>query len=103
MPGLTTTTLPKFTENSVMKKKKVKQIACGDYHTICVLENGEVYSWGGSLHGKLGQKTEIPAKISSLEGIRIVQVKCGECHSVALSDQGEVYSWGGGGQHKNFG
>jgi alpha-tubulin suppressor-like RCC1 family protein len=51
----------------------------------------------------LGQKNEMPAQISSLEGIKIVQIGCGECHSVALSDKGEVYSWGGGGVHKNFG
>ena len=31
-------------------KKAVVQVECGDYHTICLLEDGKVCSWGGTLH-----------------------------------------------------
>ena len=34
---------------------KVNMVACGDYHTLCLLENGRVYSWGGTLHKKVGK------------------------------------------------
>jgi alpha-tubulin suppressor-like RCC1 family protein len=27
----------------------VKQVACGDYHTLCLLEDSTVYQFGGSL------------------------------------------------------
>ena len=36
---------------------KVKQVACGDYHTLCLLNDGSVYAWGGTLHKKVGEKT----------------------------------------------
>ena len=31
---------------------RVKQVACGDYHTLSLSEDGKVYAWGGSLHKK---------------------------------------------------
>ena len=31
---------------SGLKGLKVHQVACGDYHTMAVIENGHVYSWG---------------------------------------------------------
>lgn len=34
---------------------RVKQVACGEFHTLALLESGLVYSWGGTLHGKLGR------------------------------------------------
>ena len=33
-----------------LKTHIVKQVACGDYHTLCLLESGVVYTWGGTLH-----------------------------------------------------
>lgn len=38
---------------------QVKKVACGDYHTLALLEDGTVHSWGGTLHKKLGQKKDI--------------------------------------------
>lgn len=32
-----------------LAKRKVKQVACGDYHTLCLLEDSTVYQFGGSL------------------------------------------------------
>ncbi len=37
--------------------KKVKQVACGDYHTLCLVDDGTVFAWGGTLHKKTGEKT----------------------------------------------
>lgn len=34
--------------------KKVKQVACGFQHTVCLTEDGDVYSWGLSRFGALG-------------------------------------------------
>ena len=31
-------------------KKAVLQVECGDYHTICLFDDGKVCSWGGTLH-----------------------------------------------------
>jgi alpha-tubulin suppressor-like RCC1 family protein len=48
--------LTKFTLCSNMKDKQVKKVACGEFHTVCLLNDGSVHNWGGSLHNKLGSK-----------------------------------------------
>ena len=47
---LTMTCLNKFHLVPALQGIKVKQVACGDYHTLCLTQNGEVYAWGGTLH-----------------------------------------------------
>ncbi len=42
--------IQKFTQ--IKLPIKAKQVACGDYHTLCLTEFGKVYAWGGSLHKK---------------------------------------------------
>lgn len=32
-----------------LAKRKAKQVSCGDYHTLCLLDDGTVYQFGGSL------------------------------------------------------
>jgi len=31
-----------------LAKRKAKLVACGDYHTLCLMEDGTVYQFGGS-------------------------------------------------------
>jgi alpha-tubulin suppressor-like RCC1 family protein len=50
------TNISKFKLQTTVQGMKVKQVSCGDYHTLALLENGTVFSWGGSLWGKKGQK-----------------------------------------------
>jgi len=33
--------------------RRVKRVACGGFHAVCVSEEGEVFSWGGGEHGQL--------------------------------------------------
>lgn len=44
------TCLMQFSLFPLSKTRKVKQVACGDYHTLCLLEEGKVLGWGGTLH-----------------------------------------------------
>jgi alpha-tubulin suppressor-like RCC1 family protein len=37
-----------------LENKKVVNVACGFQHTVCVTEDGEVYSWGFGKNGALG-------------------------------------------------
>lgn len=36
--------------------KKVTQVACSFFHTMALTEEGQVYTWGGTLGGKRGGK-----------------------------------------------
>eukprot|EP00743_Colponemidia_sp_Colp-15_P006387 GILK01006874.1.p1 GENE.GILK01006874.1~~GILK01006874.1.p1 ORF type:complete len:663 (+),score=97.84 GILK01006874.1:45-2033(+) len=108
--GLFVTAVLKFQPVSLVAKTRVRQVACGDYHTLCLLEDSSVYTWGGTLHKKLGHTDgdggaddQSPAPVRSLLGKNVIAVDCGDFHSVALTAEGEVYSWGGGGTFFNRG
>ena len=105
---LTKVNVTTFQPVTAFRKQKVKQVACGDYHTLCLLDDGSVYTWGGSLHKKLGAREggkdfRCPAQVVGLESVNVVKVTCGDFHSVVLSDDGRIFSWGGGGVSFNKG
>jgi RCC1 and BTB domain-containing protein len=79
---------------------RVKQVACGGFHTAAVTDTGEVYTWGGGEHGQLGHGDKVnktvPTRVEALADAIIVQITCGWSHTVALADTGEVYTWGNG-------
>ncbi|KAG5884565.1 hypothetical protein JTB14_006591 [Gonioctena quinquepunctata] len=74
----------------------VVQIACGLHHSILLLQNGQVYTFGSNLYGQLGCG-DILTK-SSVQLVRLpcsaVHVAAGSNHSVVLTSKGEVYTFG---------
>ncbi len=44
-----------------LQGKKFIKVACGESHSIALTSGGELYSWGGTLHGKLGRVTPFAA------------------------------------------
>jgi alpha-tubulin suppressor-like RCC1 family protein len=104
---------PKKVEYFEKNKIKIKKVCMGDFHTVALSENGDVYTWGfGGRPGFLGiffvdrgalghgdtNHTFVPKKIKyfSDNNIKIKDIACGIRHSVALSEDGQVYSWGRG-------
>lgn len=85
------------TKVSFFEKLKVKQVSCGEWHTLALLETGIVYSCGNNSMGQLGTKTKencisIPQLIPDLSNI--VQIGCGESYSMALNKDGILFTWG---------
>ncbi|KAL6075269.1 E3 ubiquitin-protein ligase herc2 [Balamuthia mandrillaris] len=82
---------------------RIRQVAAGQYHTLALAENGEVYSFGNMKNG-LGHPDSdrkaytLPTRIEALAGVRAVQVAAGVRHSLVLSDTGQVYGFGRGEQ-----
>ena len=87
----------------------VTQLSCGEYHTLALTAEGEVYScgWGGSFFrgaGGLGhgdrQQLDVPKKLATFgsgEGQPVAtEVSAGQYHSVALDTEGTVWTWGRG-------
>mmetsp|Transcript_24527 Transcript_24527/g.30586 ORF Transcript_24527/g.30586 Transcript_24527/m.30586 type:complete len:215 (+) Transcript_24527:282-926(+) len=76
--------------------KKIVSVACGDKHTVCVTEDGAVYSWGNGRSGALGHSnTENSAEPKRVEGLsNIVRVDCGTDHTIALDSKGKLHSFG---------
>ena len=81
--------------------KKAKEVACGGFHTIVLVEDGSLYSFGNGQGGQLGhcnfECKLIPTLIKvPLEGKCVLQVSCGWMQSMALTSEGRVYTWGYG-------
>ncbi|XP_071953933.1 probable E3 ubiquitin-protein ligase HERC4 [Antedon mediterranea] len=78
------------------RDRVIRQIACGQWHTLFVLEDGTVYSCGSNDQGQLGyDKTgDIPEQIKALETFSVIQASCGEAHNVVVNDRGQLLSWG---------
>ncbi|XP_025833228.1 E3 ubiquitin-protein ligase MYCBP2-like, partial [Agrilus planipennis] len=72
------------------------QIACGLHHSVLLLQNGQVYSFGSNQFGQLGCG-DILTK-SNIQLVRLpcsaVQIAAGSNHTVVLTAKGEVYTFG---------
>eukprot|EP00940_MAST-03C_sp_MAST-3C-sp2_P000371 g371.t1 len=80
------------------------RVACGASHTLAMLSNGEVYSWGESTYGRLGLGSQSclrnddvvsrPRRIDALLGISVADISCGVTFSMALTIDGCAFVWG---------
>lgn len=82
----------------VVRSKNIRQVTCGSYHTAAITDNGELYTWGGGMYGKLGHGNEngysTPCLVEDLRDKRLIQIACGSRHTVVLLDTLDVYTWG---------
>ena len=76
-------------------------VDCGDSHTVCVTENGEVFSWGRGKFGALGHgTTEDVHQPKKVEGLaNIVDVKCGADYTLVKDNNGKLFAFG----YNNYG
>jgi alpha-tubulin suppressor-like RCC1 family protein len=80
----------------------VKAIAAGSEHSLALLSNGTVMSWGANTEGQLGDgrttNTNAPVAIQGLSGVSAIAA--GGEHSLALLSNGTVMSWGSNGNRQ---
>ena len=66
----------------------------GCEHTLVVLDDGQLVSFGYNYRGQLGHgntsSEPVPKPVRGLDGIRVTQVSCSYYHSVIACDNGEV-------------
>jgi hypothetical protein len=64
----------------------IGSIACGSKRLVLVTKQGEIYSWGEELGGRLGHGVDVyhPKLISNPSGITIESVSCGDFHTCAV-------------------
>ncbi|EGG17391.1 hypothetical protein DFA_08386 [Cavenderia fasciculata] len=89
---------PTLIEHTGFLNFKIVQIACGDEHTLCLLQNGAIYAWGRGEEGQLGngvkETRQSPIPIDSLAGLKLKSISAGAFNSAAITDDGECYVWG---------
>lgn len=95
---------PKLLER-LAGKRVVQLSACG-FHTGCLTENQELWTWGEGKFGRLGHGAErnchSPRLVESLLGKKPRQVSCGGFHTAVVTDDGHLYTFGGG-EHGQLG
>ncbi len=73
-----------------------KHISIGEYHSLILKDNGQVYAFGSNSNGQLGLGHNIEINIlkliPNLHNIKHISTRYN--HSSALNSYGQVYSWG---------
>ena len=75
----------------------VKDIACGGYHTVFLMEDGSVMVCGSNSNGQLGlDKSITKSKITKLEtvGNKVKKVICAYMHTLFLMEDGSIMGCG---------
>ena len=77
---------------------RVKDVSCGEAHTLILTDDGESLSCGAGEHGRNGNGSSsdvlVPEPIEALENIDIVQLEAGGSFSLARSKDLDVFVWG---------
>lgn len=73
----------------------VISVSCGQFHTLCLTSDGNVFAWGDNKHGQLGldqSRVLTPQKIN----INVIpqQIFTGWTHSAILTKDGDVINFG---------
>lgn len=84
----------------------VKQVACGEFHSLVLTVQGEVFSFGSNAHGALGlgkrgaeplpQAERVVA--NHLRNMPVRGIAAGVHSSMAISIGGQVFCWGSNGR-----
>jgi len=78
-----------FTPIKININLKVKDISCGDYHTIILTDKGDIYGFGANKYGQLGLDDDdnviFPTKLNISN---VLSTSCGDNYSVINSRDG---------------
>lgn len=88
-------------ENNRLYNKKIKKIASGDYHSLVIDENDNVWTWGNGSNNLLLNNTNsnsynatnITDKLAK-QGIKVVDIYAGEYVSMVVDESGKIWTWG---------
>lgn len=76
----------------------IKDIQCGERHSLVLSYDGSVYSFGSNEYGQCGTlnniDSHIPKEMDYIKHLKIEKISCGALHSVLLDDYGDVYTLG---------
>lgn len=80
----------------IPSESPVVQVSCGLHHTVLLLQNGEVYTFGSNIYGQLGVGDLVvhAGPVHVKLPIIAIQVAAGSNHTVILTSKGEVYTFG---------
>jgi uncharacterized protein (TIGR02145 family) len=98
-------TLNGGTNSSIPAEPKFTHIAAGDYTSLAIDAEGNLYTWGSNSNGQIGNgaasgNVTTPWKVNGGTGsgvasnIKFSEVASGSFHSMAIDTAGNLYVWG---------
>lgn len=99
---------PHLVDWLVSFKVTITSLACGQYHTAAISNQGKLFTWGSGKWGQLGHGVRLDERFPRrVEAERqkfglFTKVSCGDRHTAVVNDQGKVITWGSG-QHGQLG
>lgn len=91
---------------------EIQKISLGDSHSLAVMKDGSLYTWGANGKGQLGDRSTAnrlePVRIDNgansayLEN-SVIKAAAGGNHSAAVTEDGSLYAWGEDGYRINGG
>ncbi len=90
--------LPRLVTTLVDQGVPMQSVECGEFHTVALSKDGEVWVWGNGEYGRLGNgevdHLEVPEPLEFFANENVSQISVGKDFSFALTEAGELYSWG---------
>ena len=86
----------RLTPEKIPSLSDIKAIACGDYHSLVLTSNGNVFSFGLNEDGELGlghiRNMSTPTQIQLENPAKLIS--CGYFYSMIVDDNGDLYTCG---------
>lgn len=76
--------------------QRIVDVVAGQYHSMALTADGQVYTWGWGIHGQLGHGTcdnEYYPKLLQFEDT-VMQIAAGHAHSLILTCDGKLFGFG---------
>lgn len=90
---------PRLVRSLVDQGVPIASVECGEFHTVALSKDGEIWAWGNGEYGRLGNGEtdtfEVPEPIEFFADENVVSIAAGRDFTFALTDSGEFYGWGG--------
>ncbi|ESO04408.1 hypothetical protein HELRODRAFT_79114 [Helobdella robusta] len=85
--------------NRIDFKEKIKQVVCGQDHTLLLTDDGRLFACGLSTDGQTGQGhyecvENFEEVVGDVKGEKIVQVSSKADTVLAVSEKGDLFGWG---------
>jgi E3 ubiquitin-protein ligase HERC4 len=95
--GLGSTEDARLTPVLIQGLHNIAQVAAGDYHSMALNREGQLFAWGSGSWGKLGLSYDgnvtAPRVISTLTSTSVKSVACGSHHTGCITFSGDVWTW----------
>jgi len=78
--------------------RRVRCVAAGYGHSLCLTDDGCVFAWGCGAHGQCGHggfgNEAVPRVVAALSGRHAAVLAAGGCHTLVATEEGDAFSFG---------